>query len=397
MMTRRDWIASAAGVLAAPRAASADAPASTVAIARCSSYGPELTSTLKTMFDQLGGLGRLVAGKTVAIKINLTGSPKDRLGYTPAELAHWTHPAVIGATIHWMHRAGARRVRLLESSWSTAEPVEETMYEAGWRVTDLLNAGGAVEMENTNWLGQGKQYYRFTPPNGGHLFGEYYLNHSYEDCDVFVSIAKLKEHVTTGITAGMKNLFGITPCTIYGDGAGETEPSAKPNGGRGSVFHAGTRQPSTAFPGEKDPSSPRDAGHRVPRAVADLVAARPVHLTIVDGIATMSAGEGPWASPLAVPIRPGVLIAGTNCVNTDAVCAAVMGFDPMADRGAAPFETCDSMLRLAELHGVGTRDLRRIEIAGVPVEKVRFEIRKHRLELPPERRHLRRIPSSTNG
>src|SRR5687767_14470014 len=121
-MTRRDWIASSAGALLASRTASADAPAAPVAVARCQTYGPELVTTLNTMFDQLGGLGRLVAGKSVAIKINLTGSPKDRLGYVPAELAHWTHPSVIGATIHLMNRAGARRVRLLESCWSTAEP-----------------------------------------------------------------------------------------------------------------------------------------------------------------------------------------------------------------------------------------------------------------------------------
>jgi hypothetical protein len=31
-----------------------------------------------------------------------------------------------------------------------------------------------------------------------------------------------------------------------------------------------------------------------------------------------------------------------------------MGFDPMADRGATPFERCDSTLHLAEGLGVGT-------------------------------------------
>ena len=36
----------------------------------------------------------------------------------------------------------------------------------------------------------------------------------------------------------------------------------------------------------------------------------------------------------------------------------VMGFDPMADRGTPPFETCDNTLRLAEDAGLGTRDLK---------------------------------------
>jgi uncharacterized protein (DUF362 family) len=112
----------------------------------------------------------------------------------------------------------------------------------------------------------------------------------------------------------------------------------------------------------------------VPRVVADLVAARPVHLAIIDGVHTMTGGEGPWATGRQ-HVKPGLLIAGTNCVNTDAVGMALMGFDPMADRGTPPFETCDSTLRLAEQLGVGTRDLRQIDVVGTPISKGRFNFR----------------------
>ena len=88
----------------------------------------------------------------------------------------------------------------------------------------------------------------------------------------------------------------------------------------------------------------------------------------------MSGGEGPWA-PRAQAIRPGVLIAGTNCVTTDAVATAVMGYDPRADRGTIPFEDCDSTLRLAEGLGVGTRDLLRIEVLGTPISKALFDFK----------------------
>lgn len=378
-MTRREWMAQTAAVAAiSATPALAAAPSAPVAVARCRSYGPEMVTTLNKMFDQIGGLERIVKGKTVAMKVNLTGSANYRLGYTPAELAHWTHPRVIGATIHAMHRAGAKRVRVLESAWSTAEPIEEGMLEAGWDLSEITSAGGRVEMENTNWLGSDKRYHQFRPANGGHLFREYWLNHSYSDCDVFVSVAKLKEHVTTGVTMSMKNLFGITPCTIYGDGATTDEPLILPKGGRGTVFHAGKRQPAKISPVENDPQSSREAGYRVPRAVADLVSARPVHLAVIDGIATMAGGEGPWCGPQIAQTNPGVLIVGTNPVCTDAVGAAVMGFDPMADRGTAPFETSDNMMRLAEEHGVGTRDLRRIEVLGTPIAKARFSMRSFR-------------------
>jgi hypothetical protein len=52
-----------------------------------------------------------------------------------------------------------------------------------------------------------------------------------------------------------------------------------------------------------------------------------------------------------------------------------MGFDPMADRGTPPFENCDSTLRLAEELGLGTRDLRRIEVHGLAIREARFNIR----------------------
>jgi uncharacterized protein (DUF362 family) len=328
---------------------------------------------LEKMFDQLGGLGSLVKGKTVAVKLNLTGTPFERHGYLDAGLTHWTHPDVIGATVRLLGQAGAARIRLLESPWKSAEPLEEHMLGAGWEPRDFENAASKVEFENTNFLGKGKRYHRLATPRGGHMFKAFDLNHSYEECDVFVSIAKLKEHMTAGITLAMKNCFGITPCTIYGDGAGVDEPGNLPRGGRGPI-HYGNRQPSRSSPPENDPASPRDGGYRVPRAVADLVAARPIHLSIIDGIQTQTRGEGSGTRG-SVVVSPGVLIAGTNCVSTDAIGAAVMGFDPMADRGRTPFERCDSTLRLAEELGVGSRDPKRIEVIGARVVDVRFDFR----------------------
>jgi uncharacterized protein (DUF362 family) len=339
----------------------------------CPEYGPQVIATMATMFDQLGGLERLVRGKTVAIKLNLTGDPFNRLAYMPAGKTHWVHPDVVGATVHLLGRAGATRIRLLESAQSTTEPLEEFILQANWEPGTFLSAASRVEFENTNYLGFGKKYSRFMVPGGGLMYEGYDLNHSYEDCDVFVSLAKLKEHMTAGVTLTMKNCFGITPCTIYGEGSPDDEPGRVPAGGR-DPFHSGNRLPPQSAPPLVDRSGLTDGGYRVPRVVADLVAARPVHLAIIDGIHTMKGGEGPWA-PKGRHVRPGLLIAGTNCVNTDAVGTALMGFDPMADRGTPPFETSDSTLRLAEHMGVGTRDLRQIEVVGTPISKGRFNFR----------------------
>jgi uncharacterized protein (DUF362 family) len=353
------------------------APAQTVAVGRSMTYGAELTPAMERMFDQLGGLGRIVKGKTVAIKVNLTGSPAYRLGYLPCEDTHYTHPRVIATAVHLMSQAGARRIRILESPWSTADAIEEYILQANWEPSDILRAGENVEFENTNFLGNAKKYARMKVPFGGYMFPAFDLNHSYNDCDVFVSIAKMKEHGTAGITLSMKNCFGLTPATIYGEGAGVDEPSVMPKGGR-TIVHSGDRQPSKSAPGEKNPRSPRADTYRVPRTVVDLVAARPIDLAIIDGIKTMTGGEGPWIQEKLTAVNPGVLIAGTNCVNTDAVAMAVMGFDPMADRGTAPFEDCDSTLKLAEDAGLGTRDVRKIEVVGAPIQQVMFDFAKLR-------------------
>ena len=60
-------------------------------------------------------------------------------------------------------------------------------------------------------------------------------------------------------------------------------------------------------------------------------------------------------------------------MNTDAVASAVMGYDPMARAGESPFNGCDSFLELAESVGLGSRDLRQIEVAGTPIREARFD------------------------
>jgi len=328
------------------------------------------------MFDQLGGLSRLVSGKTVAMKLNVTGSPPERFRGLPVGQTYWVHPQVIGSVIHLLGSAGARRIRLLESpTGSQLATLQEFFSLAGWNPDDFSSAAKGVEFENTNYPGPSGKYTRLWIPGGGLLFKAYDLNRAYEDCDVFVSVAKLKEHATAGVTLSMKNCFGNTPTTIYGNGVGPDEPSKIPQGARSDTLHDGNRQPPKSSLAEINPHSPRDPGYRVPRVTVDLVAARPVHLAIIDGIQTVAGGEGPWLKSLR-PVRPGLLIAGTNPVTTDAVATALMGFDPMADRGTAPFETCDSTLKLAEQVGIGTRDLRRIEVRGLSIEKGRIEFRR---------------------
>ena len=327
------------------------------------------------MFDKLGGLGRLVKGKTVAIKLNFNGGPTVRLGHLPLGDTHWPHPNLLAATMQLMARAGAFRIRLVEGAAAPrTDPFEEHMLDANWDPAMFLSVAPRVEFENTNYTNAAKKFTRMPVPHGGLLFPAYDLNHSYADCDVFVSIAKCKDHPTTGVSTVMKNLFGLTPLTAYGNGAGKWEDNDLVYGNdRIQILHWGSRQPTMGAPPEIDPKSPREDNYRVPRAIADLCAARPVHLAIVDGITSMSGGQTP--TPWCTPVAPGFLIAGSNVVNTAAVGMAAMNYDPRAAKGSMPFDRCDNKLLLAEQLGVGSADLSRIEVVGASIQEAMFDFR----------------------
>jgi uncharacterized protein (DUF362 family) len=336
------------------------------------------------MFDKLGGLGKLVKGKTVAIKLNFNGGSTVRLGHLPLGDSHWPHPNLICAAMHLMAKAGANRIRLVECApipWTT--PFEEYFYEANWNVQDFVNSGPRVEFENTNYLGPAKHFARLPVPGGGLLFPAYDVNHSYVDCDVFVTIAKCKDHPTCGVSTVLKNQFGLTPLMVYGNFVGKWEENDLVAGiDRMRVLHRGAAQPGYGAPVELDPNSPRDDGYRVPRAIADLVAARPIHLAITDGVKSMSGGQTP--SPRCLPVEPGWIVAGTNVVNTSAVTLAAMNYDPRAPKGKEPFAGCDNKLLLAEQIGVGTCDLKQIEVVGPPIKDVIFDFAALRAKRPVE-------------
>ncbi|HYP14804.1 MAG TPA: DUF362 domain-containing protein [Bryobacteraceae bacterium] len=368
-MTRREMLAFSAS---AALLTAQNAPAAPVSIARCRSYEEDLNATLGTMFDQIGGLKKLVGNKTVTIKLNLTGSPGLRFQGKPLGVTHYSHPRTLGPMLNLMGNAGAKRIRLVESCWGTGGPLEDYLLDSGWNVRALKTAAPNVVFENTNALGTGKKYASFKVPGKAYIFPAYELNEAYADTDVFMSMAKLKNHATCGVTLAMKNCFGNTPASIYGDDAGVDEPNEKPTKGRLDVCHYGKRQPAKIAASELDPGTSREPEYRMPRITAELIAARPLDISFIDGVETMAGGEGPWVPNKLSHVKPGVLILGTNGVSTDAVGTAVMGYDPRAPKGTAPFVKCDNTLLLAEALGVGSADLKKIEVRGLPIEQAVF-------------------------
>lgn len=338
-----------------------------VAVARCRTYADaEVHAALATCFDLLGGLGPLVKSKTVTVKVNLTGHNFRPFMNRPVGETYMTHYATAYHLAALLFGAGARRVRFVEST-SRRTPLEPTLVEAGWDL-NALGALGTMVYENTRNRGSFESYAHFKVPSG-HMFASFDVNRAYADTDLMVSLAKLKQHDTAGVTLTMKNMFGITPSSMYGGKPGDEESTA----GRGPI-HDPRRFVDLELPGLKPDFQSVEAGVRVPCTTADLCAARPVDLAIIDGITSVTGGESPYsAGPRMRVVTPAVLIAGTSPISVDAVGMSIMGFDARAGRGTGAFARarCENHLLLAEQKGIGTADLQRIDLRGLTLDQAR--------------------------
>ena len=355
---------------------SPQAPASPVAIQRCESYEPKVVrEQLNACLKLIGGLGDLVRGKTVTIKVNLTGSTAPACGM-PAIRTYHTHPAVVAAVCAALADGGAKQIYVVESFYFR-EPCEQALNAAGWDCDAIKSAGDhRVAFENTRNRGSWPAYSRLKVPWGGFVFPSFDVNARYEKTDVFVSIAKLKDHGAAGVTGAVKNLFGVPPQALYGDDA-PNEDSLK---ARVAQFHLGKKRDVPGLPEQVCGPLPEGVEpwkFRVPRITSDVLGARPVDLAIVEAVETVIGGEGPWLK--IMPTSPKLMMAGRNAVCTDAVCAAVMGYDPEAPHMQFPFSG-ENHLKLLASVGVGTNDLKRIEVRGLPVDKAR-----HPFRLPTEK------------
>jgi hypothetical protein len=172
------------------------------------------------------------------------------------------------------------------------------------------------------------------------LFDSFTVNQILKDVDVFVSIPKMKEHYEAGVTAALKNQVGMVPKQLY------VIPTDQ---GRRARLHSADGGSS--------------AWH-LPRAICDLARARPVHLTVIDGIKNARGGEGVW-NPTFRLAEDHVLIAGKEPVAADSIAAYLMGHDPEAARILLPTGMeCDNYLDLLHQKGVGTNQLSEIEPVG---------------------------------
>ena len=299
----------------------------------------QLRQKLQEMFQQLGGLADIIRpGARVTIKPNLTGTTwSDATLPAPTTELFVTHPMLVQALAELLIDAGAGQIRIVEGLG------DEAIFRA-WGYEDVASRINAELVDLCKPAPYG-DFATFPVGNGRQIYDVFYMNGVLKEVDVFISLAKMKCHSTTGVTLSLKNLIGLPPISLYRRDEGQNHRSA---------FHE-----STAY------------DQRLPRVAIDLNLARPVHLALVDGIKTVEGGAGVWDTGYN-PIQPGLIIAGKNPVVTDAVSTALMGFDPDAPSGSNPFSYADNHLLLAREAGLGTNRLQEIGVLGANVADTVF-------------------------
>jgi uncharacterized protein (DUF362 family) len=319
---------------------------STVAVQEVTNYTrPDLHNAIEQMFNDLGGLSDIVTGKTVGIKVNLTGGAGSANTTPKAVELFWTHPEVLKAVGEFVKDAGPKKIYILEAIYD-----DESYNNFGFK--EAATYLGAT-LINLNAIAPYNAHVQ-RPVGGGYLiYQNFTQNAILNDCDCIISLPKAKQHVGGGVTHAMKNLVGSVPLSVYGPGQGSRQ-----------TFHQQRK-----YEGNTDSN--------LRRIVVDLNQATKIHLAVTDAIKTMSGGEGPWIRGWG-SVTFNRLIASKDVVAADSIATQVIGFDPMAADGEdtfGPSSTTPGLsdygginyLKLASEKGLGNYDLAKIQVKGVAV------------------------------
>ena len=295
------------------------------------------------LFEQIGGVSDLFSkGKKVVIKMNLTGgsgnATNDKLNGVPVTEAMWSNPTVVRAVVQLIIDSGVNPSDItITDNLGSGDSFTNSAFQEyvdiqnslGCNLFDM-NAGPFVDIST------GSGYFNFPKLT---------MNQILRDTDVYVSVAKLKQHAEAGFTGSLKNQVGSVPQSLY-----ETTAIQY----RRQAMHSPTNGSSAAF---------------LPRSVCDLNAARPVHLAVIDGIKNAKGGEGVW-NPNFVPFESHVLLAGKDPVATDSIGAHIMGLNSEAAKLPLPAQSsygdteCDNYMYLLHNKGIGTNQLSEINVVG---------------------------------
>lgn len=246
-------------------------------------------------------LEKLVKGKSVVIKPNLV---RPYLDLIPATI---TDPRVIIAVVQLSLRAGARSVFVAENPG----------YKFSSRAAFVSAGLDQLLPKEAKLVSLDEEPAEVVHIPNGQVLCSVKIPKIILDADVLINLAKLKTHMHTLVSLGIKNLHGL----VYDE--------------ERLIYHR------------------NDINHKL----VDLLRVVYPSLTILDGIWALE-GQAPLCGK---PVKDmNVIIAGTDIVAVDSVGSYLMGI--------SPFEV--TAIRIAFQYNFGTANLNDIEVRGTPLNTV---------------------------
>ena len=240
------------------------------ALAPCGDYSPEaVRKALETVIEAAGGLDWVKPGMRIGIKLNLCAAKKP-------EAAATTHPVPAAELTRLLAERGAEVVLGDSPGGPFVAPLMHRLYETAGLA--LCREAGGVLNEDFGWaevdFPEGKTLRRFACVDW------------LRSCDAVISFCKLKSHGMMGMTAAVKNLYGVIPGT------------------QKSEYHFRHEDPM-----------------RFSDMLLDLNEYVRPRLCLCDAVEIME-GNGPT---MGTPRHLGLLLAGRDPYRLDRLCAALLG------------------------------------------------------------------------
>jgi len=282
-----------------------DIPRTKVSVISCRDYKAEsLDRSIGESLELIGGLDKFVKpGMKVLLKPNLLSAKSPDRAIT-------THPELVASVAREVRKSGAD-VIVGDSPGGAKRGVKRV-----WENTGMLAMAKRENLELVNFEATGVVKFEI---NGR----AYYLAKPAIEADLIISLPKLKTHVLTLMTGGVKNMFGLIP------------------GFRKGEYHKKAPRP-----------------HEFAQIVVDILSLRPPALTIMDAVLTME-GDGPSSGS---PRWTNLILASADPVAIDVVASDIIGLQP---------DTVPTT-KLAAEAGLGIGWIEALEIVGEKLSKVRI-------------------------
>jgi uncharacterized protein (DUF362 family) len=320
-----------------------------VALLRCTEED-DLRAKTRQAIALLGGVQPVVhEGDRVFVKVNGTMN-------RPRENGAVVDARVLQAVVEEAFAAGAAEVAVGDAAVLNQGGTLPIFQQIGY--AEVARATGARLLDLNH-----PPYARVRVPDGGWAYRSLIIREELRPFDVMLNVPKMKTHGTTGVTLGLKNMFGMTPMNAV---MGYTKASFHGEVPEAELVRSTPLDKTArAYVNEFMEGRPSGASNdKLIRSVIDHNLIFPSSLVVIDGVIGMQ-GQGPWSGD---PIRSNVLIAGYDLVATDVVATRMMGY-------SSPDQM--PLYDYAVRAGLGDLEFERIELVGDAWEEVATPFERH--------------------